>query len=582
MPGKDASLATMTDAAQTKVVPESVAEAFLLQLRARGMEHFFVNAGTDFAPLVEAYARLDDHPDAQTPQPVLAGHESAVMGMAHGAYLMTGQPQPVMFHVNVGTANAVCGVLNAAAEHVPLLVCAGRSPIFEAGRLGARNTRVAWGQEMFDQAAMVRESVKWEYELRGGAQLEGVVDRALTIAMTAPRGPVYLTLPREVIAEASDGGPSRSPTVAIPTAPFPDPAAVGRLADQLAKARFPVISAMASGADPRSVRLLADLCERYGIGYAEEQARYLNFPSNHPLHLGYALGPVLREADALCFVEADVPWVPEFGGSPKLETFVAQCGEDPSFERYPIRTHRSDLAITTGAAVLFAALGEALEARRAMIDPQRRDRLAAWATSVRRSADEAAKKSLQGDGPITNVFVGATLAKCLNNRCTVFNEYSLSRSFLDLNEPRSYFFLPATGGLGWAMPAALGAKLKAPERTMIAVVGDGTYVFSNPAACHHASQKHHLPTLTIVLNNSRWGAVDGTARMAYPKGHLTKKTWHAISDLRPAPAFEHYAIASGGFGRRVSQRGELEGALLAAFEAVQVQGQQALLNVICE
>jgi len=88
---------------------------------------------------------------------------------------------------------------------VPILFTAGRSPLTESGLPGARDVYIHWAQEMFDQAGMLREIVKWEYELRNGQQLETVIDRALSVATTPPGGPVYLSLPREVLAAPLPG-----------------------------------------------------------------------------------------------------------------------------------------------------------------------------------------------------------------------------------------------------------------------------------------------------------------------------------------------------------------------------------------
>ncbi len=561
---------------------ETVAEAFLQILRGCGIEHFFVNAGTDFAPLVEAYARYRQSNADIFPKVCVAGHENLAMGMAHGSYLMTGKPQAVMFHVNVGTANAVCAAINAAAERVPILVCAGRSPLFEYGKTGARNTRVTWAQEMYDQAGLLRDIVKWEYELRGPHQVEDIVRRGLTIAQTDPKGPAYLTLPREVLAESlpEPAGFAANMAPPVPAPPQPDASAVELLADRLAAAELPAISSLSGGADPESVAALSALCENYAIAYADDQARYVNLPASHPMHLGHSLPPILREADALCFVESDVPWIPDIA-QPRADAFVAQCGVDPVFSRYPIRTHRADLFVTTGARALYAALAEALSARRARIPKDRFGRIAAMSRATREARRAAGEAELAKDGPITNLFLSATLAKVLNENCVLFNEYWAVRDQFAFDAPSSYFYLPATGGLGWALPAALGAKLAAPDRTFVAAIGDGTYLFSNPAACHHASQKHNLPVLSVVCNNARWNAVNSTARLVYPNGHLAKYAVHPLSDLSPAPAYEQYSIASGGFGERVSARGELEGALRRALDAVETDGRQALVNVIC-
>jgi acetolactate synthase I/II/III large subunit len=203
------------------------------------------------------------------------------------------------------------------------------------------------------------------------------------------------------------------------------------------------------------------------------------------------------------------------------------------------------------------------------------------ASALRRRREDATKAELAKVGPITPAFATAVLASVLHENCVVFNEYSAPRGELAFTEPRSTFYLPATGGLGWALPAAIGAKQIAPERTMIATVGDGTYLFSNPAACHHASEKHGLPVLTVVLNNARWGAVDWTAKLVYPKGALTKLERIELSDLSPSPAFERAIEASNGLGLRVERREDLAAAYERALRAVEVEKRQALVNVIC-
>ena len=178
--------------------PETAAEAYLELLKDRGIEVFLGNAGTDFASLVEAFAKLDGQ--GRTPRPLVVPHEFVAVSMAHGYYVAGGRPAAVMVHVNVGTGNAATAVITASRANVPILMSAGRTPITEEGLTGSRDLHIHWAQESFDQAAMLREYVKWDYELRTPVQLEAVVDRALEMMHAEPRGPVYLTLPREVLA----------------------------------------------------------------------------------------------------------------------------------------------------------------------------------------------------------------------------------------------------------------------------------------------------------------------------------------------------------------------------------------------
>src|SRR5580693_988037 len=226
-----------SDMSRKELKVDSVAEAYLALLVDRGVEYLFANAGTDFAPIVEAYAKAA-HTGMKAPKPMLATHENLAMSMAHGYAAASGRVPAVMVHVSVGTANALCGVFNAARENVPILFTAGRSPLTEEGLPGARDTYIHWAQEMFDQAGMLREMVKWEYELRNGIQVETVVDRALTIATSPPEGPVYLTLPREVLAEPLPGFTYDSPARRVAASPpAPDEAAVAAAASILAAAR---------------------------------------------------------------------------------------------------------------------------------------------------------------------------------------------------------------------------------------------------------------------------------------------------------------------------------------------------------
>src|SRR6201993_990400 len=177
----------------------NVAAAYLGLLADRGVDYLFGNAGTDFAPIIEAYAEADQK-GRRAPKPILATHENLAVSMAHGYAMISRRIPAVMVHVSVGTANMVCAAMNVARENVGMLLTAGRSPVTEFGQHGSRDGYIHWAQEMYDQAGMLREIVKWEYELRNASQLETVVDRALAIAASEPRGPVYLSLPREVIA----------------------------------------------------------------------------------------------------------------------------------------------------------------------------------------------------------------------------------------------------------------------------------------------------------------------------------------------------------------------------------------------
>jgi len=329
-------------------------------LHRHSIEHFFANPGTDFPPIVEAFARAKAL-GAKVPRSVLVPHENLAIAMAHGAYLMTGAPQAVMVHVNVGTANTINLLANAARDRVPLLLMAGRSPVMEAGTFGARNRPIHWAQEMFDQAGMVRELVKWDYELRNPAQASLVIARAVEVAMAEPRGPVYLTLPREPLSAPAATDTGVEPR-AVASSAHPDPALIGQLADWLIAAERPLVIASSLGRLNGEANALASMVEKAALPVVAHSPRYLCVSSDHPLHHGFDPHPFLEDADLVLVIESDVPWMPGTQAPPP-GVRVAHIGEDPAFVRYPMRSFPSHLSIAANAGVALKLLEVALESR---------------------------------------------------------------------------------------------------------------------------------------------------------------------------------------------------------------------------
>jgi acetolactate synthase-1/2/3 large subunit len=574
------AVATLTKDTATAMA-ESVAESFLALLKQKGIDYLFINSGTDAAPIAEAYAR-QHLSGLDFPQAMIGTHENLVVGMAHGHTMVTGKPQAVMVHVSVGAANAVCGVMNAKRDEVPMLFIAGRSPLYEKGPLGARSGAIHWAQEMYDQAGMLRELVKWDYELRSGLNVENVLDRALAITQTAPAGPVYLTLPREVLAELVDPAPVAGATVVVPLPAAPDPSGVAVLANMIASALCPILVTSASGRDPSTVAPLNAFCERFGVGIVEAKSRYVCARADHPYHLGQTLHPYLGDSDLLICLESEVPWLPETR-EPDPSTRIVHVGVDPLFQDYPIRSFRSDLSITASAAKLFPALTDALAA----IDPidaaaRRKNTLGALVEG--RMIRREKRLASLGDKPqMTKDWLNLCLNRALDEQVILVNEYWVDREIYDAQEAGSFFMHSPAAGLGWGMPAAIGAALAAPDRTVVATMGDGSYLFCNPGACHQASAMHDAPILTIICNNARWGAVQSSTIGVYPQGHAASGPKPApLSDLNPVPDFEKYAEASGGHAERVTNPMELVAAIQRGLEVVRVQRRQALINIICD
>mgnify|MGYP001187689243 CR=1 FL=1 len=561
-------------------VCRTTAELLLERLVDHGIKHFFANPGTDFPSIVEAFATAA-HTDTVAPRPVLVTHENVAVSMAHGAALVSGKPQAVMVHTNVGTANTLNALTNAARERIPLLLMAGRSPITQQGMAGSRSFLIHWAQEMYDQAGMVRELVKWDYELRYAQHVEEVVDRAIEIATAPPQGPVYLSLPREALA--AQPGPERAakPRIGETPASHPSKGTIAQLAEWVSTAKRPLIVTSNSGRCPRAFAALDQLADRFGIGVVVPGQRYLALRTD-PLHLGYDTASVLAEVDLVLVIESDVPWLPA-GNSPSSDCRIVHIGEDPSFTALPMRRFPSDLNITASAGAVLEQLVAELSEQGADADPSTVVRREWWIeqAAARQSALAEERTLARQKSVITPTLVAETLSDLIEDDTLVFNEYSLPAQHLSRTRPASYFYVPACGGLGWGLGAALGAKLATPDKLVIATLGDGAYVFSNPTSCHWVSQAHGLPILILVLNNASYGAVAWATAEMYDQGHAASDSWRMLSDLEPSPAYELLPQASEGYGERVNDPAALAGAIARGIRVVCEEKRQALINIIC-
>jgi acetolactate synthase I/II/III large subunit len=567
---------TVTD---SKTQNGMAADAYIRRLGERGIEYVFANAGTDFAPIVEA---ISQSKDGKAPRFMVVPHENVAMAMAHGYYRVSGKPAAVMVHVTVGTGNAINGLINAARDNIPLLLAAGRTPLTETGSIASRNRPIHWGQEAFDQGGMVREYVKWDYELRGGQPVEAVVDRALDIAMSEPRGPVYLTLPREVLS--ANGVQPRRNTVRPLGAVAPEPAraAIEQAAALIAKAEFPLIITSSIGRVPAAVGALAALAQEFAIPVVQAEARDMNLPTDHPMHLGHNVSAFLPKADVVLVIDSVVPWMPR-NIQPRRDAKVIHISADPLEVRYPFRELEADLMISGSSlaalTMLRETLGQAMKGQTTAIDSRRKNLAAA------REEIHAQRRKLIEIVKDQTPIHPAWLAHCINQvkaeDAIVISELGAPLPILELKHPSTYMGALLSGGLGFGMGAGLGAKLAAPNREVIVTVGDGSYMFGNPVPYHFVQQSESLPTLTVVANNQQWLAVRQSTLDVFPDGAAAKANVMALTELRPSPSYEKVVETCGGRGEKVEGPGDLVGALRRGLDDVR-GGKPVTLNVMTQ
>lgn len=551
--------------------------AIFRRLRQLGVDVVLVNSGTDFPPIIEGLAEAETH-GVDVPRSIVVPHEHIAMGIAHGYYFASGRAQAVMLHTNVGLANAAIGAINAATDHVPVILMSGRTPTVERGRFGARTVPIGWGQEMRDQAALVREASKWEYELRFPEQVPELLDRAYAIATSTPKGPVYLSLPREVLCEPCPAAELDTPITMRAASVVASPDQVAKAAELLAGAERPLIIAQRGAGSIAGFDAVARIAEQWSIPVCQYWAVANAISAEHPMYVGQDPAPWVADADAILVIDSLAPWMPD-AHEPPAGCRVIQLGPNPLYSRSPVRNFRSDLSITSEVGDALVALERAMSALDPVVDSARRRRrtLAGERNATRRSELRAA--TVAGT-PMTKAWVSHCVGEAIRGRvATVISELGCPFDELGLTDHGSWRQEPHSGGLGWGLPCAMGIKLADPDRLVVATVGDGSYMFANPVGCHHVAEAHDIPVLTVVLNNAGYGAVRHSVLDLYPSGYAAKADEMPLVGLSPSPDFAQVARACRAHAETVTDGAELPAALARAIDVVTVERRQALLDV---
>lgn len=563
---------------------EEGAEAFLEILNANQVDYIFSNPGTDTVPIQEALAKYKSL-GKKAPQLILCPHESLAMTAAHGHAMVSGRPQVVLVHVNVGTMNVGGHLHNAYRGKIPIIFCAGKTPMtFEGEMRGGRDIYIHWLQDEFDQGSLVRANVKWDYDLKSNKNIHHVMQRAFQIAQTEPKGPVYLTFARELLMEKASKVKILSPERFGPPGPMQgDPEKLKKAAQLLIKAENPLIIVNELGRNHEAVAKLVKLAELLAIPVLDQRSR-MNFPANHPLYKAYdfVTAQYIKGVDLVFVIDCDTPWVPLLAKPPQGAKVIC-LDVDPVQSSMVMWGYEVDLAIKASSSLALPAIYS--YAQQLLIDSDRdkiKERFQRLSDDSQRQREMwkeiALKKASQN--PIAPEWLLYNLNELTHEDTIIVNEsitnMPATMKYINGSKPGTHF---VCGGscLGWSVGAALGAKLAEPNKRVVAIVGDGGYIFANPTACHWASKVYNVPFLTVILNNRKYGAVEMSLKQQYPEGWSLKNGFIGI-DLDPSPSYEMTAKACGVYAETIKDPKEIKSALKRAIDQVD-KGNPALLDV---
>jgi acetolactate synthase-1/2/3 large subunit len=572
---------TRASAAWCELTDADTSDAIVAALAQGGVEVVFFTSASEMVFVQEAIAKARAF-GRPAPRLVTVTHEHANLCAALGYAAVSGRPVATAVHVDAGTLHQGGAIHNAMHAGLPVLMTAGFPPTSYAGTSrAARNAGGhLWLQETYDQHSIVRQYVKWDHHLTAHDNPGLTVSRALQVATSEPCGPVYLSIPPEV--SMSPLAATRFPTakqLGLARPPAPDPVGAREIAERLVHARNPRVVVSGSGRNPEAVPALVSLCELLGLPVVHSKSRcYLSFPMDHPLML--ADGD-LSGADVVLVLEADVPWIPG-PTAPGPQAWIAAVALDPVKRKFPTYEFTADLRLTADPLLALRAIEAAA---RPLIDATIARRCAARAretgeaTRARRAALTAQIEARAGANPIDPLWLGQRIGALVDDNSIVIDDtlpHNRFHEFLPCRRPGSYFFTPGTSG-GWAPGAAFGAKLAAPERDVIAVTGDGFYMFGTATAALWSAAHYRAPYLTVIYQNRSY--ITGTVRVAnvYPDGYSQKSGFDG-GYFDPPMDFAKEAEAAGAYGENVRDPAELDGALQRALAQVR-SGKPAVVAV---
>lgn len=564
--------------------PATTAEHLLWLLARHGVEHLFLNPGTDSAPLQEAAAVLTAA-KAAIPRIITCSYESVALAAAHGYWQVTGRPQCVFVHVDVGTQNLGAMMHNAMRDRAGVIVIAGKTPYGDdPDSSGGRSHTIQWQQDVPDQAGIVRGYAKWTMEVTRADMLARAIGRAVQVACGGRPGPAYLMVSRDVLMDPPATRLGRTTRYAVPRRPAADAETVGWIAERLVEAERPLLITSKAGRRAEGFTALTEVADLSGVRVVDlPETGCLNIATSHPRRVPSvaAARRLVAEADLILLVDCEVPWIPKFV-QPSDDATIVQIEVDPVKADMPLWTFPVDVSVTADGATALRQIADRLRGLgRRPAEPPGPATAATAPVGAAVGGGDAETATAGDDTPLTGREVVQALNQVLRPDDIVVEEAVTNAGVLAEVLDRS---LPGTvygagnPGLGWGLAGAVGVSLAAPDRRVVTVVGDGSFMFGVPTAAFCLAAEAQAPILAVVLNNDGYRASRLPVFELFPDG-LSAARGDALGTRFSAPPdFAAVGRACHADGERVTTGAELVPALRRGLRAVEA-GRSAVIDV---
>jgi acetolactate synthase-1/2/3 large subunit len=545
-------------------------DAILESLRKLDVDYIISSPGSEWPSVWEALARqaINEEPG---PKYINTWHETLAVAMAQGYTRMTGRMQAVLLHAGVGVLQGSMGIHGAFQGEIPMLVASGETSTygeadgFDPGPQWLRNLSIVGGPNR-----LVESITKWSSRVTSAEVIYETFSRAGEMAQRTPKGPTFLNVPMETMLEEWTP-PAKFKNKPVAPKTRPESSDVEAVADLLIHSKSPVILADSAGKSLEGFKALVALAESMSIPVFESEGPgYSNFPTDHPLHNGFDLKNRHGEFDLFLVVGCRAPWYPA-SASPENGTVVI-IDENPIKEFMVYQNLGADYYLEGDIALSLDLLTEAFQTRggKAKGYAGNGD---VW-EKYRAVSDGVATSSPIDPGVLCNALSETMPADTIYIDETILHRPQILRR-IERSNPQSY--LRPAGGLGQGLGTALGVKLASPDRPVVALMGDGSFLYNPITQALGVARESNLPIMIVVFNNTSYAAMKRLHLSFYPDGDAAKSgIFHGV-DI-PGPDYQDLASPFGGHGERVEDPKRLAGAIKDAQAAV-AEGRVAILDV---
>lgn len=540
---------------------QTAAHAYLEVAAAHGIDYVFGLPGTSGQEFIGTLA------EQEKIRFILALHETCVVSMADGYARVSGRPTLAQVSTFPGTANSIGALYDAFRDRSPVVVTSTNVDTRIAGRDSHTEGR--------DLVELTRQFAKWSFEVHRSDRIPEALNRAFKVASTPPKGPVYLSLPSNLLAESITAEIPKAERSRVVPRIAADPEALGEAARLLAEAKRPLIVAGSGIAAAGATEELIKFAEMVVAPVVmEPRYSFLSFPTSHPYsfqiperQVSFKL-PVWGEPDLIFAIGSRLIREYRYLSEPaiKPETRCVHIEEDPweIGKVFPV-----DLGIVADAKSALRSLLELCPSSVKRVnggrEAERRACLKEAKEKARAESEERARDGWDAI-PIHPARLVRAMNRLLERDTLIVNESPTTKDILmsnfEFTPGRSYFSNSSAGYLGWGLGAAIGAKLASPKRRVVACLGDGSAMFGVQGLWTLA--KYRVPLVVIVFNNHAYMAVKNQFRGSDERIKIAAEMGADL--VGPDLNFSRLAECFGIFGQRVERPEEMEPALQRALE----------------